>query len=159
QALAAVQSSALWAVAGVMWALVLARFHVGPDRGGVLRDGVTLFAVGIPLYLTSAVGHYLAGAVGDAPAAAHAALESEVAAREAELRALRAQLNPHFLFNSLNSIDALIGADPEGARRMCEGLGDFLRRTLQLGARESVTLGEELALVDRYLAIEQVRFG
>ena len=72
---------------------------------------------------------------------------------------MRAQLNPHFLFNSLNSINALVGGDPEGARRMCEGLGDFLRRTLQLGAREAVTLGDELALVDRYLAIEQVRFG
>src|SRR6185436_7613332 len=52
-----------------------------------------------------------------------------------------------------------VGSDPEGARRMCEGLGDFLRRTLQLGAREAVTLREELALADRYLAIEQVRFG
>ena len=60
---------------------------------------------------------------------------------------------------TLNSINALIGSDPEGARRMCEGLGDFLRRTLQLGSRETVTLDDELALVDRYLAIEQVRFG
>src|SRR6185436_2785588 len=65
----------------------------------------------------------------------------------------------HFLFNSLNSIAALVGTDPEGARRMCERLGDFLRRTLALGARDAVTLGEELELVDRYLAIEQVRFG
>ena len=80
-------------------------------------------------------------------------------AREAELRALRAQLNPHFLFNSLNSINALVGTDPEAARRMCEGLGDFLRRTLALGSRDAVTLGEELALVERYLGIEQVRFG
>ena len=78
---------------------------------------------------------------------------------EAELRALRAQLNPHFLFNSLNSINALIGSDPEGARRMCERLGDFLRRSLALGAREVVTLGEELILVERYLDIEQLRFG
>ena len=86
-------------------------------------------------------------------------LETEVTAREAELRALRAQLNPHFLFNSLNSINALVGSDPEAARRMCEGLGDFLRRTLALGSRDAVSLGEELALVERYLGIEQVRFG
>ena len=52
-----------------------------------------------------------------------------------------------------------IDADPEAARRMCERLGDFLRRTLALGARQAVPLGEELALVDRYLDIEQVRFG
>jgi LytS/YehU family sensor histidine kinase len=87
------------------------------------------------------------------------ALESQVAAREAEVRALRAQLNPHFLFNSLNSINSLIGGDPEGARRMCESLGDFLRRTLNLGARDAVPLSDELALVDRYLGIERVRFG
>src|SRR5262249_19044525 len=86
-------------------------------------------------------------------------LETQVTAREAELRALRAQLNPHFLFNSLNSINALVGADPEGARRMCAGLGDFLRRTLALGARASVTRDEDLALVRRYLGREQVRFG
>src|SRR3989442_11676468 len=92
-------------------------------------------------------------------AAERHALESQLSPREAELRALRAQLNPHFLFNSLNSINALVGADPEAARRMCERLGDFLRRTLALGARDAVTLGEELALVDRYLDIEQVRFG
>jgi LytS/YehU family sensor histidine kinase len=87
------------------------------------------------------------------------ALGSQVHAREAELRALRAQLNPHFLFNSLNSINAFVGGDPESARRMCERLGDFLRLTLRLGGREAVTLAEELDLVERYLGIEQVRFG
>jgi two-component system sensor histidine kinase AlgZ len=86
-------------------------------------------------------------------------LESQVSAREAEVRALRAQLNPHFLFNSLNSINSLVGSDPEGARRMCEILGDFLRRTLALGSRDAVSLQEELALLDRYFAIEHVRFG
>src|SRR4029077_11602189 len=85
--------------------------------------------------------------------------DSQGAGREGELRALGGQLSPHFLFNSLNSINALVGSDPEGARRMCEGLGDFLRRTLALGARDSVTLSEELMLVDRYLDIEQLRFG
>ncbi len=86
-------------------------------------------------------------------------LESQVTARDAELRALRAQLNPHFLFNSLNSISALTGPDPEAARTMCQLLGDFLRTSLTLGARERVAFAEELALAERYLAIEQVRFG
>src|SRR5262249_42091949 len=69
------------------------------------------------------------------------------------------QLHPHFLFNSLNSISALTGREPEAARRMCQLLGDFLRTSLALGARERVTFGEELELASRYLAIEQVRFG
>jgi len=154
------QSAAVWVGAAAPWAAFLsARFDLGLDRAGILRDLVLLFVLGIPPYLVSAIAHYLFLAFEASHAAERRVLEAQVTAREAELRALRAQLNPHFLFNSLNSINSLVGADPEGARRMCEGLGDFLRRTLSLGAREAVTLSEELALVDRYLAIEQVRFG
>jgi len=80
-------------------------------------------------------------------------------AREAELRALRAQIDPHFLFNSLQSISALTTADPASARRMCLLLADFLRDTLSLGARERIPLSSEIALATRFLAIEQVRFG
>ena len=157
---AAAQSSAVWVALSTLYAVALSVwFHIGPDRSDILRDAVTLFAAGLPLYLLSVVLHYLVLAFEASHAAERRILDSEVSAREAELRALRAQLNPHFLFNSLNSINALVGPDPEGARRMCEGLGDFLRRTLALGARDVVTLGEELALVDRYLDIEQVRFG
>ncbi len=79
--------------------------------------------------------------------------------REAELRALRAQLNPHFLYNSLNSISALTGADPAGARRMCLLLGDFLRSTLSVSGQDEIRLADELALADRFLDIEQIRFG
>ncbi len=157
---AALQSSGVWIGAGTLWSVLLLQFGgVGLDRAGILRDLGVLFVLGLPLYLLSAVVHYLFLTVDAAHQSAQRALRSQVMAREAELRALRAQLNPHFLFNSLNSINALVGGDPEGARRMCEGLGDFLRRTLQLGARDRVALGEEVALVERYLAIEQVRFG
>ena len=60
-------------------------------------------------------------------------MKASVLARDAELRALKAQVNPHFLFNSLNSISALTSSDPSKAREMCILLGDFLRRTLGLG--------------------------
>jgi len=157
---AALLSTTVWAIAATAWGLVLMRTRGVPaDRTILLHDVTLLFGIGVPLYLLSAAAHYLVLALEDSHAAAQRALALQVSAREAELRAVRSQLNPHFLFNSLNSINALVGSDPEGARRMCEGLGDFLRRTLQLGARESVTLAEEMALVDRYLAIEQVRFG
>jgi len=145
---------------GAFWAVGLNHWAgVGLERTGIFRDLTVLFVAGIPLYLLSAIAHYLFLAFQASHAAERRVLETEVTAREAEVRALRAQLNPHFLFNSLNSINALIGSDPEGARRMCERLGDFLRRTLSLGARDDVSLGEELELVDRYLGIEQVRFG
>ncbi len=156
----AVQASAVWVTLGAFWAVALDRWLFdGLTRAAIFRDLGVLFMVGIPLYLLSAIAHYLFLAFEASHAAERQVLETQVTAREAELRALRAQLNPHFLFNSLNSINALVGTDPEGARRMCEGLGDFLRRTLALGAREAVSLGEELALVERYLGIEQVRFG
>jgi LytS/YehU family sensor histidine kinase len=80
-------------------------------------------------------------------------------AREAELKALRAQIDPHFLFNSLNSISALTGSDPSLARKMCLLLADFLRDTLRLGATQRISVHEELNVVQRYLAIEQVRLG
>jgi LytS/YehU family sensor histidine kinase len=87
------------------------------------------------------------------------ALELQVQAREAELRALRAQIDPHFLFNSLNSISALVMADPAAARRMCLLLADFFRGCLKLGSEESIPLIEELKLAERYLEIEKVRLG
>ena len=80
-------------------------------------------------------------------------------AREAELMNLRQQLQPHFLFNSLNSINALIGARPEEARQMVDRLSRFLRSTLRQDHRQWVPLQEELDQLALYLSIEEVRFG
>jgi hypothetical protein len=157
---AAVQASAVWVAAGALWGGLLARlFDVNRDRADRLQDLIPLGLAGVPLYLLSVMAHYMILAFEASRAAERQVFASQVTAREAELRALRAQINPHFLFNSLNSISALAAPDPEAARRMCSLLGDFLRQSLSLGGRERVTLGEELTLADRYLAIEQVRFG
>ena len=84
-------------------------------------------------------------AVGASQAAERRALQFEISSREAELRALRAQIHPHFLFNSLNSINALVAARPEEARRVCQLLAELLRRSLAAGNRESVPLAEDKA--------------
>ncbi len=84
---------------------------------------------------------------------------AELLSRESELKALKAQVNPHFLFNSLNSISALTSMDPARARDMCIRLSDFLRNSLRLGERISIPFAEELALTKTYLEVEQVRFG
>jgi hypothetical protein len=84
---------------------------------------------------------------------------TEKLAREAELSRLRQQLQPHFLFNSLNSISALAGSRPEEARRMIQQLSDFLRGTLKKDDQQLVTLSEELQHLQLYLEIEKVRFG
>jgi LytS/YehU family sensor histidine kinase len=115
--------------------------------------------MGVLVYLLSVAVHYLVLALETAREAELRGVQARVLAREAELRALRAQVDPHFLFNSLNSISALTSEDPAAARRMCLLLSGFLRRSLALGARDRITLEEELALVADYLAIEKVRFG
>lgn len=84
---------------------------------------------------------------------------AEIVLRETELKALKAQINPHFLFNSLNSISALTSTDPAKAREMCIRLSDFLRSSLSLEEKISISLAEELALTSSYLDVEKVRFG
>lgn len=85
--------------------------------------------------------------------------EAEKLAKEAELYNLRQQLQPHFLFNSLNSINALIGFKPEEARKMIHQLSDFLRGTLKKDDQHLTTLCDELQHLQLYLDIEKVRFG
>lgn len=77
--------------------------------------------------------------------------------KEAELRALKAQVNPHFIFNSLNSVRALIDEDPARARQAVTQLANLLRYSLQSGQLETVPFEEELRTVNDYLALEQVR--
>jgi len=80
-------------------------------------------------------------------------------AKDAELFKLRQQLQPHFLFNSLNSISALAGTQPEKARHMIQQLSEFLRGTLKKEDQESISLQEEIDYLQLYLDIEKVRFG
>jgi hypothetical protein len=78
---------------------------------------------------------------------------------QAQLRALQAQLNPHFLFNALNSVVTLIGRDPALAQRTVVRLADLLRATLRAGDTQELPLAQELEVTRRYLDIEQVRFA
>jgi hypothetical protein len=143
---AAVLATALWT------ALARAIGHV-LSLGNRLDPVIPpLIAVGFLLYMLSVALHYV---LLEMETSRQAALE----ARDAELRALKAQINPHFLFNSLNSINALTASDPGRAREMCIRLADFLRSTLGLGERESVDWHEELRLAQAYLDVEQIRFG
>lgn len=111
-----------------------------------------LIAVGFLLYILSIALHYVFLAL-------LASREAALLARDAELRALKSQINPHFLFNCLNSISALTTSDPKRAREMCVRLSEFLRNTLGLGERESISWKEELDLARTYLEVERVRFG
>lgn len=86
--------------------------------------------------------------------------QAQAAARDAELRALRLQVNPHFLFNSLNAISALVSTQStREANRMLACVSDFLRATLAHDGRHEHSLADELGLLDAYLAIEKARLG
>lgn len=118
-----------------------------------------LYAAGELYYLLSVTLQYLLIAQKANRDTQERLVESTMRAREAELSALKAQINPHFLYNSLNSISALTSIDPARAREMCVSLADFLRLTLGMGEKAVIPLREEVGLLEKYCAIEKVRFG
>jgi LytS/YehU family sensor histidine kinase len=158
--LAALTASAAWLAIARAWIVVLSLTPAfAPASMRYEQKLPLLFAVGVLLFLLAITIHYALLALEAVRDAERHRFELEALTRDAELRALRAQLNPHFLYNSLNSISALTGADPAGARRMCLLLGDFLRSTLRVSGQDQIRLADEIALADRFLDIEQIRFG
>jgi histidine kinase len=159
-AFGALISSSLWLQIGEGWATLLEQVPWFADiENRYWHQSPLLVSLGVALFLLSSAVHYILIALADSRDAETRALRMQVLATEAELRALRSQITPHFLFNSLNSINALTSSDPPGARRMCLLLSDFLRGTLQVSSHERIPLAQELLLIDQFLAIEQVRFG
>jgi two-component system, LytTR family, sensor histidine kinase AlgZ len=152
--------SFVWIQIGRVYARALSSFPLfaGLDAR-YNRNAATLLVGGVLLYLVNVGFFYVLIAIEASRVAEARVLETSVLARDAELKALKAQVNPHFLFNSLNSISALTSVDPAKAREMCILLAEFLRMTLGLGEKSSIPLAEELSLLHRFLAIEKVRFG
>ncbi|HTO95189.1 MAG TPA: histidine kinase [Bacteroidota bacterium] len=157
---AACLTAALWVGVCYIWASAIESVAPGlAPRQEYPASLTLLLPFAIALFIITAAVHYLVETFDAARRREREALELQVLARDAELRALRAQLDPHFLFNSLNSISALTSADPAAARAMTLLLADFLRLSLRYGALETVTLEQELSLARHFLQIEKVRFG
>jgi two-component system, LytTR family, sensor kinase len=156
------KSVAVHAVAGLVISAAWAAAHVTLDQWFVDRLGALtparlarmsfyqldkeLLVYWTVVLISHAVNYY------------HRAREGELRASQAQLQALKMQLHPHFLFNSLHSISSLVHTDPEAADRMIARLGDFLRLTLDASATQEVTLRRELEFLDCYLGIERIRF-
>ena len=159
-AVSASLSSSLWILLCNAWVWALNQSQI-PGFSGERTVGETrlLFGIGVVLYLLAVAVHYLIIAFEASREAERRTLDMRVLAQEAELRALRAQIDPHFLFNSLNSISALTAQDPAAARSMTILLSDFFRRSLQLGAMELIPLKDELGVIRNFLEIEKIRFG
>jgi two-component system sensor histidine kinase AlgZ len=156
---AAIVAGLTWIVLAKGLGLLLGRYFFPRLNQRFSPQLPLLFGIGVLLYLLSVALHYVLLSMESSKEAETREQEALTLARESELKALKAQINPHFLFNSLNSISALATVDGLRAREMCIKLSDFLRSTLKLGEKQSISLAEELALAKAYLEVEQVRFG
>jgi len=155
---AGVVAALFWIVVAKVLGLGLSRYYPAVNERFSSQLPL-LFGLGVLLYMLSVALHYVLLSLESSKESESREHEARTLAREAEIKALKAQINPHFLFNSLNSIAALATVDGVRARDMCIKLSDFLRNTLSLGEKQSITLGDELALAQAYLAVEKVRFG
>ena len=147
-------------LAAIQTASVTAAFHAmyPPEvlRGLAWLPGALLFWFGV--FLTWTVFYFTTLSLRRAAHLEAETLRLQLHGREAELRALQAQVNPHFFFNSLNSVRALIFEDREAAAHMIDQLAGLMRHALQSGQHATVPLEAELDAVRAYLAIEQIRF-
>jgi len=157
---AAMVASVLWVAVARALAIALSSiaYFAGIDQQ-LARQAPMLFGDGVLLYLLSTALFYILLSSQAAHAAEKGQVEARALARESELKALKAQVNPHFIFNCLNSISALTASDPARAREMCILLAEFLRKALGLGEKTQISLEEELDLIHAYLSVEQIRFG
>ncbi len=156
---AAVVGTFGWYALGSFGVSVLTSIGALPDDALRPENRLVLATVGMSSYAVVVLLYYVL--IGLARGQQDQLRKEELAtlAKDAELAALRFQINPHFLFNALHSVSALTSTAPDRAREMCVRLADFLRRTLRLADRPVVALAEELQLVDDYLELERLRFG
>lgn len=159
-AIAVVIISGLWTVMG--WGAMTAleqSYSIALSPLPLSQSLFIIFITGAPLFLMSLAVSYLIVAFERSADSERNAYEARLLAQHAELKALRMQIDPHFLFNSLNSISALTTTNPELARTMTTTLADFFRKSLSYGAKDTIPLKEELSLLNHYLDIEKIRFG
>lgn len=123
------------------------------------RTEAPLIGVGAIFYLLVAAFHYVLAEIEHKHEAAEREGALALQAQRALLQALRAQVHPHFLFNSLNTVSSLIGYAPDKAREACVLLGEYLRGTLRAQEQPLVPLADEWALSERYLKVETLRLG
>jgi signal transduction histidine kinase len=149
--------SVLYAHSWISFDVALGRFSAALSGIGMSPVLIWNLLMGSWLYLVVAGLSYAVRAHRRVRAQEAAAAEARVLAQQAQLIALRAQINPHFLFNALHSVGALVTADPARADRALERLGDLLRYAL--GTEEEVLFAQEWRFTQDYLAFEQLRLG
>ncbi len=147
----------LWSGAQIAWIWLVA----GPEVGRYVarQAGAWQVVSGAWIYALIAGISYLIRTQRELRGREVAAAHAEAIAAQAQLRALRAQLNPHFLFNSLHSLGTLVRHEPEVAEEALDRLGELLRYALDHGEHDVVRFRDELAFARNYLELETLRFG
>lgn len=153
-----------WAfVYRLLWEVLCQVLSLFPAYSGLPRAAgahdLSLVAVGALYYALVASFNHTLAEIANRRDALERQASLALSAERAELAALRAQVHPHFLFNALNTISALISYEPQLARTACVSLGEYLRATLSAQDQALVTLAEEWALCETYLRIEALRLG
>lgn len=156
--LAALFSSALWL--GISIFILLSLLNAGPELSRfVLRTSGWRILIGVVSYVIITSFYYLYIFYNSYNEKLIKESELKSFAREAELKSLKYQINPHFLFNSLNSISSLTMTDPAKAREMTIKLSEYMRTTLAESEKKLHRIEDELKNARLYLDIEKVRFG
>lgn len=131
-----------------------------PDYIQFLEKSINIrIFVGIVLYIINLLFFYLLKTIKQLRDKEKHEKQITKLLRDTELEALKTQINPHFLFNSLNSIHALTRSNPEKASEMILQLSDYMRYSLNRGGERLTTLQEEIMNLEKYLSIEKIRFG
>ncbi len=155
---AAIVASGIWVI--LLYFILMDGLAATAAQETLFRSTVSWrLALGILLYSLVTFFFYLQSYYASFHERELRAVELKNLAREAELRSLKLQINPHFIFNSLNSLNALIGSNPKAASTMTVKLSQMLRATLTSNERSVRALSEELETANFYLDIERERFG
>ncbi|MGL1886540.1 MAG: histidine kinase [Reichenbachiella sp.] len=155
---AAFISTLTWAaIAGFLLKLIFG--ENGTYQNFVGTTHIWRIIIGVIYYCIIVLIFYLIKYYHDTQERVHREMELQHLLKDSELRMLKSQINPHFIFNSLNSINALTLSKPEQAREMVIKLSDFLRHSLGKESIEMNTLAQEIQNISLYLEIEKVRFG
>jgi signal transduction histidine kinase len=150
----------LYAWAGLESYILFFDVGLGADLRTTLADRYQwIFFANITVYVVQFVGYHLVRNVQRLRQREQQATELLALAREQQFAALKAQVNPHFLFNTLNSISATLKRDPDQAREMIAKLAGMMRYALDSSTRDTVSLREEIDFAERYLALETHRFS
>jgi two-component system, LytTR family, sensor histidine kinase AlgZ len=151
-------TSGVWSLLGYGWSWALNEIFTSSFILSI-NTIILLLIFGAIGYWFSVAVHYLIITFQQSQEAEKQTMELKLLAQEAELKFLRTQIDPHFLFNALNSLSALTASDPSAARRMTLILADFFRNSIALGSQAFISLKDEIELVNNFLSIEQIRFG